>query len=367
MPYAFEVSNGRSWEEVFSESSVKHWGRRVRDLQREVRANGSTLSLAEDFEEAKDSTKDSTRGTRGTRGTSTSVVRLDWLVHMGGPLRETFDCYCDTAGQNRGGLKLVISMAPDPVLIFEVQSWLKTHARREALFRISADERWRAQLVDLRIPIKFEPHIFADRSSASAHRFLEYLWRDLPLEPDQKAALLKVSSQKILEISDAEPPWSVCRNLGTRLKFSREIEQALSRISAANIFEIEKRGALALAFLSPQDEEQEAKSLEPRALMLNPTLEVLVRPVPQSGRALKPLVVVGRYRDSMVEHDLNLVEAAIIEFVRESFRAPEAAVCAAVASELANDLKHGQQEVYQSVQRLKFEGLILSSDFQQNI
>lgn len=342
MSYAFQVSNGISWEEVFFEGTVKNWGRRVREFQ----SSGATLSLAE---------------------SEVHEIRLDWLVHMGGPLREAFDQYCDAGGQKAGGLELAVSMSPDPVLVFEVQSWLNSHARRGTLFRVSADERWREHLVDLKVPIKFERRVFADRSGESIDRFLGYLWRGLPLDQEQKAALLKASRQQITETSSSEPPWSVCRTLSRWLKFRRESDQASPRFSQSDVFEIEKRASLALAFLSPQDEEQEAKSLESRALMLNPTLEVLVRPAMQSGRNLKPLVVVGRYRDSMFEHELNMVEAAIMEYVRESFRAPEAAVCSAVALELENDLERGQQEVYQSVQRLKFEGLILSSDFQQNV
>lgn len=346
MSYAFQVSNGISWEEVFFESTVKNWGRRVREFQ----SSGARLSLAE---------------------SEIQEIRLDWLVHMGGPLREVFDYYCDASGQKPGGLELAVSMAPDPVLVFEVQSWLDAHARRGTLFRVSADERWREHLVDLKVPIKFERRVYSDRSSESVDRFLGYLWRDLPLELDQKAALLSASRQQIAESSSSEPPWSVCRTLSRWLKFRRESDQASPRFSQSDVFEIEKRASLVLAFLSPQNEEQEAKSLESRALMLNPTLEVLVRPALQSGRNLKPLVVVGRYRDSMFEHDLSKVEAAIMEFVRESFRAPEAAVCSAVALELENELENnferGKQEVYQSVQRLKFEGLILSSDFQQNV
>lgn len=348
MSYAFEVSIGRSWEEIFFEGSVKRWGRRARELQLELTKeqppSGAVLSLAE---------------------ANTAEVRLDWLVHMGGPLREVFDHYCDASGQNPGGLELVVSMAPDPVLIFEVRSWLKVHARRGTLFRVSADERWRSHLVDLKIPVKFERRVFGDRSRESVDRFLDYLWRDLTLDSHQRTLLLEASRRQIIESSDSEPPWSVCRGLGVWLKALRGPTK--HRFSAAETFEIEKRGSLVLAFLSPQDEEQEAKSLDPRALMLNPTLEVLVRPAVQAGRNLKPLIVVGRYRDSMFEHELNIVEAAIMEFVRDSFRAPEAAVCSAVALELERDLKQGQQEVYQSLQRLKFEGLILSSDFQQNV
>jgi hypothetical protein len=338
MLYAFSVGNRLSWEDVFDEKSVKNWPRRVQELP----ATSAGLSLAE---------------------VNSGDIRLDWLVHMGGPLREVFDNYCDAGGQRPGGLELHLSMAPDPVLIFEVQAWLKAHARRGTLFRLSADDAWRSYLVDLNIPVKFEGRFSSDRSSECTNRFLNFLWRGLALSPDQTAELFNASRMQVSESSLAEPPWTACRRLGTWLKFRKE----QLRFSAKDIFEIEKRVALVLAFLSPQDEEQEAKSLEARALMLNPTLEVLVRPAAQSGYNLNPLLVVGRYRDSMFEHDLNLVEAAVLEFVRESFRVQEAAVCSAVATELEKNLDRGQQEVYQNLQRLKFEGLILSSDFQQNV
>lgn len=338
MPYAFPVGNQLSWEDVFNESSVKNWPRRVRELH----SPGAVLGLSE---------------------FNSGEIRLDWLVHMGGPLREVFDHYCDVCGHSQAGLELKVSMAPDPVLIFEVLAWLKAHAHRGMLFRLSADPRWRSHLVDLNIPVKFESRISSDQSSECTDRFLKFLWRDLALTPEQTAELLQASRKQVTEAFDNEPPWTACRRLGTWLKFRKDPP----RFSAADVFEIEKRVSLVLAFLSPQDEEQEARSLEARALMLNPTLEVLVRPSVPSGNNSNPLLVVGRYRDSMFEHDLNLVEAAVMEFVRESFRAQEAAVCSAVATELEKNLNRGQQEVYQNLQRLKFEGLILSSDFQQNV
>lgn len=342
IPYALDVGNHLSWEDVFSESSVKTWGRRVREFD----VNGAALSLAE---------------------SNSGEVRLDWLVHMGGPLREVFDQYCDARGQKPGGLELRISMGPDPVLVFETESWLRAHVRRGSAFRLSADERWQSHLVDVNLPVKFEHRTRRDQTGECIDRFLALLWRDLPIGTDQAAELVRESQAQVADSADTEPPWSACRRLGTWLKFRRETQQAGLNFSAREVFEIEKRVSLVLAFLSPQDEEQEAKSLESRSLMLNPTLEVLVRPTLQTGRSLNPLLVVGRYRDSMFEHELNLVEAAVMEFVRESFRAQEATVCSAVAAELRNDLDRGQQEVYQSLQRLKFEGLILSSDFQQNI
>lgn len=338
MPYAFPVSKRASWEDVFNERSVKSWPR----LVREFHSPGTVLSLAE---------------------FNSGEIRLDWLVHMGGPLREVFDQYCEGSGQRQGGLELHVSMAPDPVLIFELQAWLTAHARRGMVFRLSADEAWRSHLVDLNIPVKFEGRISSDRSSECIDRFLNFLWHDLALTNGQTAELFAASRKQVTELSDTEPPWMACRRLGTWLKFRK----SSTRFSAREIFEIEKRVSLVLAFLSPQDEQQEANSLESRALMLNPTLEVLVRPSFHSKENVNPLLVVGRYRDSMFEHDLNLVEAAVMEFVRESFRVQEAAVCSAVAKELESDLSRGQQEVYQNLQRLKFEGLILSSDFQQNI
>ncbi len=340
--YAFTVNNHLSWEDVFNESSAKTWARRVREFD----AAGEVLSLSE---------------------SNSAEVRLDWLVHMGGPLREVFDQYCDARGQKPGGLELRVSMAPDPVLIFETESWLRSHARRGTLFRISADERWRSHLVDLKVPVKFERWAISDRSSECIDRFLNLLWRNLPLEPGKITTLVSVSRTQVIESADTEPPWSACRRLGTWLKFRIDHQQNFPSFTARDIFEIEKRVSLVLAFLSPQDEQQEAKSLESRALMLNPTLEVLVQPASRSGRNLNPLVVVGRYRDSMFEHELSLCEAAVMEFLRESFRAQEAAVCSAVAAELQNHSDLGQKEVYQSLQRLKFEGLILSSDLQQDI
>ncbi len=337
------MSNTLSWEDVFSEVSAKNWGRRTRELLE------GTNRKSEPF-------------FRLTDGVTTEI-RLDWLVHMGGPLRHVFDQYCLTRSGDPNGIDLSIAMAPDPVLIFEIQSWLKEKCKKGSTFRLHADERWRSHLIDTKVPTKFERRPFGDRSFESTDRFLRFLWQGLALSSAQSEALMKASRQQVLQAADTDPPWIISRKIATWLKFYRELAENQTRFSQSEIFEIERRGSLVAAFLSPQDEEQESKSLEPRALMLNPTLEVLVRP---SGLQ-RPLLVVGRYRDSMFEHDLNLVEAAVMEFVRESFRAQEASVCLAVAAELGAELEPGSPEIYQSVQRLKFEGLILTSDFQQNL
>lgn len=344
--YAFHVGNALSWEAVFKEAGPKNWSRNAWAFDEQSKNTPDIyLNLS-------DSNRDE--------------VRLDWLVHMGGPMRSVFDAYCARRCHQAEGIQLSVFMAPDPVLLFEVQAWLaefsKTRSIDRSRFRLSADRRWQPHLLKFGVEVSNREL----DSNLSIDQFLQCIWADV-VDEKLQPVLHQLSREQILEKMESEPPWSVCRHMGAKLK--RILPE--TALSPETLFDLDRRGGLLAAFFSPQDEQKEAETLAAHEVMLNPTLEIAVRRSAVGGRRESigdgPVVALGRYRDSMFEHEVSFIEAAIIEFVRESFRIQESAVCASVVEEFGKQMDRGGQEVYQSLQRLKFEGILLTSESLQNL
>ncbi len=287
-----------------------------------------------------------------------SQLRLDWLVHSGGPFRERLEQWV-ISGSTK---KLVIGMRPDPVTEFEILHWLKTfhlesNTQQRPLIYLHSDlsgreyEKWNITL-SRQVPVFRILSETAEFQAAREHlkvplqSFLEKVLEFGKQRSDQSSPI----GEKALEIyrriwfanRQIETPWmllrywlrdSELRNL-IGFKIHREIERLL-------------------VYLSPQNEILERESLALGQVMINPTLEIITQPQNRTS----PLFAITRFRGHLIERELGVFEAALIDAIREDFRLSEER-----AIEIAIHESSGSaEEINRALKRLKMEGFVLSA------
>lgn len=272
-------------------------------------------------------------------------LRLDWLVHFGGPLRARLE---EVISEN-SEFRMTIAMRPDPVAEFEIRHWLESFNRRvfggrPSTIYISSEsssdwfQQWNISLRDVAIVVRDTDH---HEKSVPLEAFLrKVLTADGKLGDEDTA--LAIFRRIWRAQGHRETPWMVLRH------WLREPEA-----KPYSIFPVQREIERLISYLSPQDEVAELESLANGQVMINPTLEILTKPQDR----LAPLCAIARFRGSLVERDLGLAEAALIEAIREEFRA-DAQTAMNTAS---REARVSGEEISRALQRLKLEGFVLSS------
>lgn len=217
------------------------------------------------------------------------TCRLDWLVHAGGITRARLDL--------RRSRDLVIAMSPDPVLSFEIQTWLDLHAAVFGRAAYMTTREARGAWEDVVPALRGREW----REVSETHRSESELFETFQLDSATRTNFLRALHAADVDLE--EPPWLLWSRLPGWLR---------GQTDHAELVWLETRLAFLRCALSPQDERSEAASLGTGGVMVNPTFETV------RG---KTLIAFARRYDEVVHRDLSELEAAILDHVREAFRA----------------------------------------------
>lgn len=318
IPYAGEVSNELEILQEFPFAGRQEWSRRLQDW----RFDGPKL-------------------------------RLDWLVHLGGPLRRRLEeCLAESSE-----LHLVLGLRPDPVMEFEIRHWLESFQQRasagtrvpvylETGLSDEAFDQWNISLRDVAVVLRTaaESEAAAETEFVPMESFLRKVIggasRANAPSPDVEKASA-IFRQIWREQKARETPWMALRHW-LRERDTKDLAP----------FSVQREIERMISYLSPQDEVAELESLAVGQVMVNPTLEILTKPFDRTA----PLFAIARYRGDLIERELGLAEAALIEAIREDFRADEGFAMSVACRES----RVSTDEIARALQRLKLEGLVLS-------
>ncbi len=247
---------------------------------------------------------------------------LDWWIHTGGYLRDQFERKFQAESQGARTVQLEILMRPDPVVVFEIATWLE-----RTLDPLVSD---RAQSIPIAICLSTRAGFRQEWTSALPRLGL-LGWKN----GDGESAKIHDVSQNLklvglddlvstalgteflnemnfqLGIDILEPPWIFWSRLPGWLKHKKQM---------SDVSEIELRLSLIRSCLSPQDEKSELESLTAGDIMLNPTFETVG--ISSSRGHASPLMARSRFGDQMTSRPLTALEALVLDEVRESFRSP---------------------------------------------
>lgn len=238
------------------------------------------------------------------QATKMQSLQVDWLVHMGGPLRGRID---ESARVDRP--VLVLTMEPDPVVTFEVKEWLASGLREQDVeFHVALPEprfreHWRNELMSIKGIRLHETGVAGENWFSDSA-----LWRTRLIGPSLSPweADTAVTDFVRQVPANGQPPWLYWSYLAPWLRVHHP---------GIDLTKFEKRMSCLRALLSPQDELSESETLAPRQLMVNPTFEVL-----RQVSTEKPLLAFCRCGHRLETAELTFTEAAVIDAVRESFR-----------------------------------------------
>lgn len=212
------------------------------------------------------------------------TVPLDWWIHVGGLLRDRYeDSVMRLAAKQTHRLVFDLRMRPDPVLEFETKDYLSKLPKGFS-YRLQTSPRQRNEWAK-RIPGDWSA------TEESASDFGQIL--GIP-DSDRESFVREMTTAGV---DTEEPPW---------IFWSRFPAWKKGEMTA-----LKERLAFLQSLLSPQDERSEAKSIEPGRLMMNPTFEFV-------SDSLKAF---ARTEDRFLIRELTVLEAAVLDQVRESFRA----------------------------------------------
>lgn len=232
-----------------------------------------------------------------------SDLRVDWLVHVGGRIRSDLEgallrtkAESSAAGSSTKSVLLRTEMRSDPVLRFELRSWIDAHPGQLLL------ESTGAKRSD-------------DQSD----------WYEAMTLPNllERTEFLRAMREADVDLN--EPPWIFWSRFPPWLRRYGKNENELG----PEIFHFDEAMTFRRVALSPQDERNELESLAPSMLMVNPTFET----VETRGSKHSPVLGFSRDWDTVVVRPLTMIEAAVLDFVRESFRADRTKVLTVVAEE----------------------------------
>lgn len=281
-------------------------------------------------------------------------LRLDWLVHLGGPFRDRLEQIADRTPVPR----FFIAMRPDPVTEFEILHWLKGRGQND-LNRSRPTVYIDPTLSDLeyarwRKGLEGAASVFKSAVTPSENGFgkrgdqapMEGFLLRIIQEHVGKSGLLDVLIEMYRQIwrenHRSETPWMLLRQW-LRVRDTRNLTG----------FPVHREIERLLAYLSPQNEIAELESLEPGKVMVNPTLEVLTKP----RDILAPLHAIARFKGDIVERELGPLEAALIEAIREEFRTEDTKAISVALKES----RGSTEDVTRALQRLKMEGFVLAA------
>lgn len=243
-------------------------------------------------------------------------IPLDWWIHIGGYPRAQLDAALDAESK----FKFRLEMKPDPVLKFEIESWLDVGSRRSKSVEVSMPAVIRAAWLK---EVPFLRNLSVKENEGETA--LGLIWQNrLGFEPEIETSEKRefLVQMREADVDVGEPPW---------ILWSRYMawRRRRSTFAPTPFFEaLDFRLTFVRVALSPQDEVGECESLEPHTLMVNPTFEYVRRAEIETS-----LLALARQGDVVMHRGLSALEAAIIDHVRESFRATRAMTLAAVSSE----------------------------------
>lgn len=281
-------------------------------------------------------------------------LRLDWLVHLGGPFRDRLEQIVDRSPTPQ----LFIAMRPDPVTEFEILHWLKNRNQKNGdrvRLAVYLDPtlpdlefaKWRKDLEGVasvfRSPLTTREDALGESGNrAPLEGFLLRIIQEHLGKSETGVGLLEAYRQIWRENHRSETPWMLLRQW-LRVRETRKLTG----------FPVHRDVERLLAYLSPQNEIAELESLEPGKVMVNPTLEVLTKPLDRRA----PLHAIARFKGEIVERELGPLEAALIEAIREDFRIEDTK-----AVEVAlHESRGSTEDVIRALQRLKMEGFVLAA------
>jgi hypothetical protein len=277
-------------------------------------------------------------------------LRLDWLVHLGGPLRIRLEEILSANPE----IRFSVAMRSDPVLDFEIRHRLErlnaqnsSGARRMLYVEPEAADAdfqaWNIRFQDIAVVLR------NSRATNEEVIPLESFLRKVVgkvMEKRSDSSQLEDAARVFREVwrehASRETPWGALR-LWLREGRNKEYAQ----------FPVQREIERLISYLSPQDEVAELESLTAGQLMVNPTLEVLTNPFDR----VTPLLAIARFRGDLIEREIGKAEAALIEVIREDFRADEGRVVVTAS----NESRVATDEISRALQRLKLEGIVLSS------
>lgn len=251
----------------------------------------------------------------GTSGSPT--VRLDWWIHVGGRIRDQYeDMVLRRSAKKSEPLVFDLRMKPDPVLAFEIQDVL-SKLPKELSCRLQVLPKWRSmwsQILPGEWQSSLEPS--SEETKVSSWKFGE----QLGLSTSEMTAFIDDMNQAGVELE--EPPWIFWSRFPA-WKLQKLKADRAKRDGSFEFGSLKERLAFLRSLLSPQDERSEARSLAPGQLMLNPTFEFV-------SESLKAF---ARVDDRFQIRPITELEAAVLDQVRESFRAKRHDAVGAVARE----------------------------------
>ncbi|CAN5528680.1 hypothetical protein BH10BDE1_BH10BDE1_15320 [soil metagenome] len=261
-------------------------------------------------------------------------LAVDWMVHVGGPLREQIETAFERQFQLAANIELELLMRPDPVVSFEVNAWVEKclgpmAARCAAalpsalpleirvLTRARDHSAWISTVPAI---AKFQWSEISATDDVDVDRFAEMLGlRHVVSEKTRRDFVSVMKNEVGLDLT--EPPWMFWSRLAGWIKH---------RQRDADVSEIEMRLSFFRAALSPQDEINERESLGSGQVMMNPTFEAVERSPLVSGSREAPLLARARSGNKLISRTITSFEAIVLDQVRESFRSAKSHVIADV-------------------------------------
>jgi hypothetical protein len=268
-------------------------------------------------------------GSIAVNGDLSLRLALDWWVHVGGSIRDQMEAKFEREIQGARSVEIELVMRPDPVVAFEVNSWLdrrlKGLASRRAV-TAPVEIRFAVTAANQAGWIKSVPTIaaFPIATLVSDSVDLKESADLLGLTDLYPEVLYKQFADFLRDdvgVDLSEPPWMFWSRMPVWLKHSDR---------NADLGEIEARMAFFRSALSPQDERSEAESLDPGSVMMNPTFEAVERSDSEIGSREAPLLVRARQGAGLTSRTITSLEALILDEVRESFRTTRQALAMAI-------------------------------------
>lgn len=297
-----------------------------------------------------------------SRGEAASIeIALDWWIHVGGTLRRQGEEKLLLRLATAGEVNLCFHMEPDPVSVFEVESWLGKFLMPALRARIDQP------------PIRVTLSTRKEQRPAwtSSISFLRQLpWTEIEIQNDVLLAGRALGAFSTLDretyeafllamreagVDPGEPPWIFWSRLPGWLHYRQARENVVVR-DRETLFQFETKLIFQKCALSPQDEIGEALSLGADTLMVNPTFETLLQPESRAAARDTPIEAFCR-RDEIVMHrSITALEAMVLDQVRESFRAERPIV----AQEISRESGVRKEFVLSTITILVTDGFLLA-------
>lgn len=246
------------------------------------------------------------------------AVPIDWILHVGGVLRVALDQVLNSF-EKRRKLRLSLVMREDPVVDYELKTWLHERLSLENAGNLDPVVRW-AQDSPKNKDAEFSEVMASARDYEWISSFSDNLILDF------------LSDMKKADVDLWEPPWVFWSRLpGWLIHRGRRKD-----VDVEITFELETRLAFVRSALSPQDEVIEAERIGAVQIMVNPTFEIVERPKAISTdvqSSSSPLLAFCRQGDRVMHRPLAKLEAAILDQCREAFRPLRGALRGTVARE----------------------------------